>query len=177
MRHLSSHYRAFCTAILFALLFCGPIPVHAYEETGDDAALKNLEGVFLKVVLGDLILGQGVSIQQVENEISLKLQSAGIKILSLTELREIPGSPILIVEAECDKMESLSSNRTALYSFMAGVSLFQLKSSVYSVAPIGESTWAVQDRGTTFDVKDIRRYLASLVETFILAHRSVNSNN
>ena len=177
MRHVFIHSRVFCTLIVFSIIFCGSIPAYASEKLTDDAALRNLEGVFLKIVLGDILISRGVSVQQIEDELRTKLQSAGIKIYSLSELREIPGSPILIVEAQCDKMESLSSNRTALYAFIAVVSLFQLKTSDRNIAPIGESTWEAQDRGATFEVTDIRHYLAKLVDTFIHAHRSVNSKN
>lgn len=175
MKRISIHSGVFFVFLILSIAFCCAIPASASETEADNAALIHLEGVFLKVVLGDPIIGHGLSIQQIENELKTKLASAGIRILSLAELREIPGSPILIVEAESIKLESLSSERKTLYSFVTGVSLFQLTTSDKNIAPIGESTWDVQHRGVTYDLTDIRLYLVNLVDKFIRAYRLANS--
>ena len=61
--------------------------------------------------MGDDIMNHGLTIEQIETDFKPMIESAGIKILSLSELRETSGAPVLIIEAESFKDESVSSEK------------------------------------------------------------------
>ena len=176
MKHFSIHSKSILFFTLTAIVFFCAVSADASDSNPDNDALKGLGGVFVKIVLNDKIVSQGLSVEKTENDVIQQLQSAGIQILSLSELREIPGSPILIVEAESFKVDSLSSEQKTLYSFIASVSLFQLLDMDRNRVPFGDSVWEVQDRGFTYNLKDIRLYLEKLVSDFIRAYHAVNTN-
>jgi len=97
--------------------------------------------------------------------------------LVIPELRETPGAPILIVEADCVKVESLSSKEKTLYSVVANLSLFQLVGTDSNKVPYGETTWGIEERGITFDLADIRLFLAKAVDGFLKSYRLANPKN
>ena len=164
----------------FILLFTLTAIVAFYAVSADadpdNDVLKGLEGVFVKVVLNDKIVSRGLSVEKMESDVKQKLRSAGILILSISELREIPGSPILIVEAESSKVDSLSSEQKTLYSFLVSVSLFQLLDMDRNRIPFGDSVWEVREHGVIYNLKDIRLYLEKLISEFIRAYQAVNTN-
>jgi len=176
MKRFSIHSKFILLFILTAIVAFCTVSADASDSDPDNDALKGLEGVYVKVVLNDKIVSQGLTVEKIESDVNQKLRSAGIPILSISELREIPGSPILIVEAECFKVDSLSSEQKTLYSFVAGVSLFQLLDMDRNRVPFGDSVWEIQDRGVTYDLKDIRLYLEKLISEFIRAYHAVNTS-
>jgi len=176
MKRFSIHSKFILLFTLTAIVAFYTVSTDASDANPDNDVLKGLEGVFVKVVLNDKIVSQGLSVERTESDVKQKLRSAGILILSISELREIPGSPILIVEAESSKVDSLSSEQKTLYSFVAGVSLFQLLDMDRNRIPFGDSVWEVREHGVTYNLKDIRLYLEKLISEFIRAYQAVNTS-
>ena len=137
-------------------------------------SLRGLKSV--GVVIRDLnsdIKRDGLNKELIQTDVESKLRLAGIKILSIREWLNEPGSPHLGVWVNSSKKDE----SRLLYAYTIEVSLSQ---SVYAkrnkeIVFIAE-TWSVEDVGLVEEdkVNSIRDSVNDLVDKFINDYLSVN---
>jgi hypothetical protein len=156
--------------VLF-LMTLGP-QSFAGDSTRSRATLIGLRGVYVKIDrLGSEIVKEGLTQQQIEEDVKQKLDSAGIKILSDTEgLRQL-ANPYLHVKPR------ISKTKTGLYlcfitiEFVQDARLVRDRSLLRPVP-----TWSVGVEGAIYKdfSEKVRNHIKDLMDRFIDAYLSVN---
>ena len=144
----------------------------AGDSARSRATLTGLRGVHVKVErLRSEIVKDGLTQQQIEEDVKQKLNSAGIKILSDTEgLRQF-ANPYLYVNP------SISKTKAGLYlcfitvEFVQDVRLARNR-RILRPAP----TWSVGVEGAIYKnfADKVRNHIKDLMDRFIKAYLSVN---
>jgi hypothetical protein len=144
----------------------------AGDSTRSRATLRGLGGVYLKVErLESEIVKDGLTQQQIEEDVKQKLDSAGIKILSNAEgLRQF-ANPHLLVKPRINK------TKTGLYlcfitiEFVQDARLVRNRSILRPVP-----TWSVGVQGAMYKnfSEKVRNHIKDLMDRFIDAYLSVN---
>jgi len=133
--------------------------------------LRDLKGVGVLIeYLKPEIRKDGLTEGQIKTDVTLKLKSAGIKVLSDEESKTSSGKPFLYVNANIAK---LSNNKSYVYSISA-----ELKQTVRLRRDITISssaiTWGSGSVGMAFDINFIRTSIKDLIDDFINAYLTVN---
>ncbi len=160
--------------ILMVLFLLIPSSVLAQTDS-EVESLKGLKGVNVLVeVLNPDIEADGLSIDNIQTDVELKLRLAGIKVLTRQEMLKEPGSPYLYVNVNSHKIES------GTYSFNIMVSL---KQGVYlecdsSIRIFGVTTWNNATIGGVTRLQNVSNFIRDgikdFVDEFINDYLSVN---
>jgi hypothetical protein len=153
--------------IAVAFLFCSTL----MAQTGDRESLKGLTGVGVMVEnLGPDAEKDGLTMDQIQMDVELRLRMAGIKVLTQEQKLETPGMPFLYVHLNAQK-------RQATYAFSIDISLFQwVNLGRDPQISVDASTWSIGvlvSLGAD-NVSQTRNVIKDYVDKFINAWLSVN---
>lgn len=118
------------------------------------------------------LVGEGLTTNQLQTDVELRLRTAGIKILKKEELLNRVVAPYLHVEVNSGKLGTLS-----IHAYDIRVSLFQDVMLRRNPAQVCDAiTWHIGlvGKASSGDMRIIRENLADLVDQFINASLSVN---
>jgi hypothetical protein len=157
--------------MLTAALLLTATPCRADDGEMSRRSLRGLSGVGVLIEdLDDDAKRVGLSTDQIQTDVELKLRLAGIKVLTKEERYLTPGHPYLYVN---------------LY-LMPGVGLYPVNIVVElnqnalltrdSASPITVVTWSTNSLGTAprDTASTVRRYLSNDLDRFLNAYLSVN---
>lgn len=157
-------------AVLFLVQLCSQS--FAGDSTRSRATLSGLRGVYVKVDrLGSEILKEGLTQQQIEEDVKHKLDSAGIKILSDTEgLRQL-ANPYLHVKPRIRKTKTGLFLCFITIEFVQDARLVRNRSLLRPVP-----TWSVGVEGAIYKnfSEKVRNHIKDLMDRFTDAYLSVN---
>ena len=136
-----------------------------------DAALRGLPGLLIRVELNQTLQDDGMQKRPATVDVELKLREAGIAIFTEKQWREAPGHPQLYIEVNASKVQ----DNWRFYTFSVNVHLMQ---DVYIVrsnqtALHQASTWFRASAGHGY-FGDIRTRIIDMVEAFSAAYREAN---
>jgi len=146
-------------------------PAFAQDDEIDRQTLRDLQGVHVVIeCLKPGIRGDGLTEDWLRADTELRLQRAGIAILSERENQMTPGRPSMYVSISIVKYRYLPA-----YVYKCSVELLQ---DVYLVRAFKIRTWAVtwsvNTTGIAPKLEDIRNSTGELVDYFIAAYSSAN---
>ena len=159
--------------LLFIMVFV--TDVNAQELSEGVQSLKGIKGVFVIIEkLTPDIEKDGLTKNQIQTDVELKLRLAGIKVLTEEESFKEPGSPLLYITVNALKIEALSA-----YSFSIGVSLKQDVNLTRNseIKNYHVATWGIEIVGFTAKnsvVNDIRDYVKNLEDMFLNDYLTAN---
>jgi hypothetical protein len=161
------------TYIAFALMeIHSSKPAFAQDDESNRQTLHGLRGIHVVIEFPKPeIKGDGLTEGQLRNDAELKLQEAGIKVLSERETQMTPGRPTIYLN-----MNILKYRYLPVYVYKNSVELVQ---DVYLVRTFrvrtGAVTWSVSANGIAPKLEDVRTSMEDLVDYFINAYLSANS--
>jgi hypothetical protein len=142
----------------------------AADEELSRATLRGLKGVYVAVEdLDPEIERDGLTRDQIHSDVELKLQQAGIKVLSKEEWKREKGSPYLYVNAHIMKVMNGVYIFNITTEFIQEVRLVR-NSDIKAPAAI----WSAETLGISDHVRDVRDPARDRVDKFISAYLSVN---
>jgi hypothetical protein len=144
---------------------------------GDDettrATLRGIEGVLVAVEdLGSDVEQAGLTRQQLQTDVELRLRHAGIRVLTQAERLGMPGAPYLYINVNVYLRSEIP-----LVAFSIDVTLKQKAFLATDGSLATVSTWDVSQTGSTGRqrLSEIRNNVRDKVEAFINAYLSVHS--
>jgi hypothetical protein len=144
----------------------------AQDDEDTRPTLRGFPGVYVVVEpLNPQIERDGLTTDQVQRDMELKLRTAGIKVLSKEEFQKTLGKPYLYVNV------NISPLRTQITRYIFYIRLefnqeVSLVNSPMTVVPAG--TWSAGGWGIDFSLENIRDILKNQVEKFANAYLAVN---
>jgi hypothetical protein len=142
----------------------------ASDSPSERATLRGLEGVYVLIESLDPKVEQaGLTTQQLQTDVELRLRLAGIRVLTDEESRRTPGNPCLYVNVNV----LLQSDGRAAYSVKVALEQRAALETDSSLATVG--TWGVGSIGTVGRARldSIRNHLRDEIDKFINAYLSV----
>jgi hypothetical protein len=161
----------------FAL--CATTVLGQSEEVRKRETLRGLPGVYVVIeALGADIKKDGLTQEQLQTDVEVRLRRAGIRVLTLDEVKESSIKPSLLVEVTALKSDALSKLLEGnVYCFSISIELKQvatlgrMPSNVFLV-----TTW--NDRAIGFatvkNVRTIRDGLGDYIDKFVNDFLTVN---
>lgn len=149
------------------------------DDVRERATLRGLPGVFVFIdtVKGDLEK-DGLTEQQLQTDVEVRLRKAGIRVLTVEEVRESESKPALVVSVIALKSDPLSKLlESNSYSFLISIELKQAASLQRMPAnKFSVTTWSDKALGytTAKNIRVIRDGLGDYVDRFINAYLTVN---
>ena len=146
-------------------------PAFAQDDEFNRQTLRGLKGVHVVIeCLNPETKGGGLTEDRLRTDTELKLQKAGIKVLSERENQMTPGRPSMYVN-----ISILKYRYFPVYVYKNSIELVQ---DVYLVRAYkiktGAVTWSVSATGIAPKFEDIRTSMEDLVDYFINAYLSAN---
>ncbi len=144
----------------------------ASDNNVNRLSLRGLKGVYVSVEKIDSeIEKDGLTKSLIRKDVELKLQRAGIKILSRDKWFETTGSPYLYVNVNVLK---LPASKEYIYSINTA-----FRQNVYPVREpievIGATTWSIGEIvGITYNLNKIRSSVKGQADKFIKTYLTVN---
>jgi hypothetical protein len=169
-------------SIAAVFLFCSPLMAIDLEITRE--TLKGLPGVRVIVEAHTLYKQRaglsteqnapidGLSKDQIQTDVELRLRMAGIKVLTEAECNKAPGFPTLFIT-----LIMAGSKEIDLYYYSLNIGLCQWVTLVRDPKiSIGADTWSSESIGSTGsnEIGDVRNGIKDKVDKFINAWLSVN---
>ncbi len=149
------------------------------EDVRERASLRGLAGVYVVFTdLEDDIKKDGLTEQQLRTDVELRLRRAGIRVLTLDEVRESSAKPTLVISVETVKSDPLSKLlEGSVYAFSLSIQLRQI--ATLKRMPTNEflvTTWSDNAFGfaTVKTLKVIRDGLGDYVDKFANDFLTVN---
>jgi hypothetical protein len=168
------------TAILSLLITLAGLPGLLAAEDDDYArsTLRGLPGVY--VVVGGLdpdVQQDGLTKATLQADAEMRLQMAGIKVLSREEWAKTQGGPACYIDVSIVKDVGLTDVLDCdLYAFEVSVELRQDVVLARDMAvEVLSPTWSASYVGFTNTLPRIRTRVTALVQRFINAYKAVNS--
>jgi len=169
---MSKTHKSILLTAMFLIISLWSSQIHAGNTAQQGvSSLSGLKGV--GVVIEDIdpaIEREGFTAGQIHKDVEEKLRTAGIKILSETELTKSPGMPYLYVNIFTFKDEDI-------YAYHITLELKQMVSLVRKAAvKQSVATWKISGGGTVGAQKlpTIRTAVAEYINAFIKAYRAAN---
>jgi len=181
----------FGIVVLFTLVNFGSLAV-AFDS--DAKTLRGFKGV--RVLVGSLepeIEKEGLTVQQIQTDVELKLRLAGIKVLTKEEWSKEKGAPFLLASPHLiPYVLKVGKRNCRLYIFninltfrqnaylekeLPGPVSYSSDKAVFSShidMTFAVVTWSVGTMGRTANLNKIRNEINDLVDEFINAYLSVN---
>ena len=139
--------------------------------TGEES-LQGIRGLAVVIEpLSSEIARAGLTFTDIRTDVELKLRLAGIKVLTIEESVNEPGSPWLYVNANVGL-----SNNFVFYSIFVELKQSARLTRDASIMSHNATTWhtATTGFGGNSRVREIRNVIKDLVDEFINAYLSVN---
>jgi hypothetical protein len=159
-------------AMLWGIIGFAIAETWAEGDTGQSRrTLRGLQGVNVLIESVQFELGQaGLSVQQLQADVELRLRHAGIPILTLAERGRVPGQPVLYITVK------IELGFDGLTAFSIDVELNQMASLEIDTAPAVVATWSVGSVGTvdTARLYSIRDRVRDKGDDFINAYFSIH---
>ncbi len=158
-----------CCLFLIGAMVAAKTPDQRRADT-----LRALPGVYFIVEsVSPTAEADGLTTDQIRQDIEFQLRRAGIHIMSEAEWSRTPGRPFLYVRVSLAK----SGPR---YAYHLEVQVLQrVKLERYlELAPVHVPTWSAPEEIGIIDLEqlhDVRRYLADQMARFISAYLAVNT--
>jgi hypothetical protein len=158
--------------VAFALFFLNfGSNVFAQDDGETRLTLRGFRGVHVVVEqLSSTIEKEGLSTNQLQKDTELKLQTAGIKVLSKEEFLKTAGKPYLYVNVNI----SVLRTQITRYIFYIRVEFSQDVALVRSPMVVPAATWSVGGWGIDFSLENIRDVVKDQVDKFVNAYSAVN---
>jgi hypothetical protein len=146
-------------------------PFFAQDDESSRQTLRGLQGVYVVIEsVNPKIKGDGLTADGLRADMQLKLQRAGIEVLSEAENQTTPGRPYMYVNVNILKYRYFPA-----YIYNIRVEVVQ---DVYLVRLVdvrtGGVTWSINTAGIAPQLRDIRTSIEKLVDYFIETYSSVN---
>ena len=140
-------------------------------SSAQDIALSGLPGVKIRVELNKILLEDGMQKRPIYLEVEERLRTAGIKVYTEKQWREVTGHPQLYIEVNASKVQ----DNWPFFTFSVNVHLMQ---DVYimrdnQTALHQASTWFRASAGHGYS-RDIRSRIVDMVEVFSEAYIEAN---
>ncbi len=146
----------------------------------DTLTIQKLNGVWVHTENIPIALGKkGLKKEQIEREIALKLNNAGVKTISETDYETTAGASCLTIR---------ENSASITYSGLAGLTNFAILVSfmqyVYpqtsvsvdgSITRIDKTTWEKTANGSTLHVPSIKDNILNIVDLFLRDCLAVNA--
>ena len=164
----SGKLRRLVTGVFFIVL---PLLVFTKTVFGQEATLRGLSGVMVRIDINDTLIKDGLSKNRIKSDVELKLQEAGIKIFTDKQWRNTEGHPQLYIQVTGSKVQ----DNWKFYTFAVNIQLLQ---DVYIIRKNQTelhqaSTWLNMLSGHGY-FGDIRLRVKELVESFSTDFLSAN---
>jgi hypothetical protein len=148
--------------------------VGAFDNEWARATLKGLKGV--EVVVEELSpdeIADGLTREQLQTDVELRLRKVGISVVSKEESKNIPNVPTLYMSAH------LLKNSTGLYAYCINVELQQLMKLIRDPKVVAyPATWSTGEVlgtvGSLNMVQAVREGVGDQIDRFINAYLAVN---
>jgi hypothetical protein len=165
-----------CLSLFLSLLACvSPVALGADDSLSRET-LRRIEGV--RVLVEDVqpgVEGHGLTRQQVQTAVELRLRTAGIQVLTEREWATIPGNPYLSVHVTARQTPGGLSD---LYTYAISVAFKQNAVLVRDsdITAMGAATWSVDESGSVGrdNLRPVLDAVDDHIDKFIQAYRSVN---
>ena len=149
-------------------------PYHtvAIDSKDSPLSLRVIKGVL--VVVEDLASGvekDGLTADQIQNDVEAKCKGAGIKIMSNEESLKEAGYPILAVIVDVKKFKG---NGHFLYSINVDLHQNVHLERDPRITIIGATTWTSKSYGIGNDLNSLRLRVSSHMDKFIKAYSAAN---
>jgi len=153
------------------LVNLNPFSLALDDESARHTA-RGLQGVYVAVEpLRPDTEEDGLTADQIRAETELKLQTAGIGILSLEEMYETEGNPRLCVSVAVMRPKAVKG-----YVCRISVELHQTAFLTRDPSVVADvATWRKEKLGISFSLDDIRGTVKEMVDEFVMAYRFANS--
>lgn len=156
--------------VFFAIFFlCAALaPVGEAADPGPDKEkLRGLKevGVFVDLVKPPAET-QGISRNQLQNEVEAKLRRAGITVVTNANVETLPELAFIYLNLTINKLETMYAYNADFFCLTPG----QRKQANGSLA-----AWNVGNSGLVADLVQVRQKVAELVNLFIKDYGAVNS--
>jgi hypothetical protein len=161
-------------AVLWGIIGLSGVRSWAGDNETSRATLQGVEGVMVVVEnLKPEVERGGLTQQQLQTDVELRLRQAGIRILTEQERFGVPGGPILHVNVSTPLKSDPNLDLAAVY---IGIGLYQRASLETDTSPILVSTWNVESVGIVGKAHfaAIRNTVRDHVDEFINAYLSVH---
>ena len=159
---------------IFIVIFLDLGTLNTYSQFLDSPENRNtLRGIPGVYVSAQLDPDLGVTKEQIQTDVELRLRTAGIKVLSKEEYFETPGGPHLFVEVNTINSQDI----TEIYFFFIAVRLFQHVSLERNpFIKVRTPTWSYGTIGIVSirNPSHVRDFVKDTVDHFINAYLAVN---
>ncbi|WP_455388628.1 hypothetical protein [Petrachloros mirabilis] len=159
--------------ILFGLMLCWPIIGFAFTADKRDTLRGLTEISVLVEYLPDDVEREGLSREHLKRDIEVRLEQAGLRVLTISEIAKSPGAPYLYIAVYPITPPSVNSNAYAI-----GLTLKQLVHlSRNPTTEFFATTWegaAPAGSLSAPKVHDIRTKILDAVGRFIIDYQTVN---
>jgi hypothetical protein len=158
--------------LIFSVIFLFTSICSALDDEFSRRTLKGLEGIYVLIEeLDPALKERGLTKDQIQTDVELKLRMAGIRILSEKELLTSPGLPSLYIAINAVKLDMI-------FAFDIYVGLDQYIKLTRNPLIISlAATWSTTGIGSVGETRvreNIREKVKDLVDKFINAYLSVN---
>lgn len=122
----------------------------------DQKSLRGLRGISVQVMKPETPM-EGVSLQQIQTDVELKLRKSGIRVLPFSSIAQLPRRPFLWISVLALK------NPTGISVYSVNVELWQ-DVSLMTNPPItlSAATYVIPPRLKTVEWRDIRQLLEDI---------------
>jgi hypothetical protein len=163
--------RTHTLSVLSALLLGCGAQVFAGDSPQERETLKGIKGLVVAVeALPAEAAGSGLTDDQLQTDVELRLRRAGINIMG-------PGSIVILdIDVRILKVQN-TSNTDVGYVYFIDVSLYQGAVVMSNSAAAIVRTWSISSLNTIGRLgleKEVRESLGDLVDKFLNAYLSVN---
>ena len=158
-------------AVLWSIIGRSGAGSWAYDGKQTHATLRGLQGVNVLIeALEPDVERVGLTKQQLQTDVELRLRQAGIHVLTREERLEMPGSPYLYINV------NIILRSEGLAAFNIDVELRQEAFLATDSSLATVSTWSVGQTGSVgrLRLSDIRNNVRDYVDQFINAYLSVH---
>jgi hypothetical protein len=160
-------------AVLWGIIGLALSKSYAHDEEFSRVTLRGLVGVYVMVIhLKPHEERAGLTIQQIQTDVELRLRQAGIRVLTQNERLGVPGAPLLEV------MVTSVLREDGLCAYRSDVSIYQrvymLEADTSSATVSTWSTGSVVTVGVRNLSASVRGTVRDDVDQFINAYLSVN---
>lgn len=168
MRHLTIAF-----IVLFLLSAIALLPVTEAVDVTGRQSLLGLKGVYLLIEnTNPSAIRDGLTTNQIKNDVEAKLQKAGIKRLAKKDTIQMPGSPCLIVKIYAFK-QGLD---TCLFLVLVELLQDVVLERDASIEVVDAITWRAGEMGIVRwdDLRKVRDSLGDMVDMFIEDYLAMN---
>lgn len=172
---MGNRYWVWVTLLVVFILLTSKFPLSAINGRSNRATLQGLKGIGVLVEnLPPEVEKEGITKNQLQIEVELKLREAGIKVLSREECLKTPGEPYLYININVNTAKTESD----IYPYSIDVMFIQKVSLVRDPQQTTYSvTWSTGGVGSVSKqlMNPLRSSVSDIVNVFIQAYLAENT--